>query len=80
MIYSVTVTTKKWIEKKMMSTANNVKDISNCSAERFKWRLLVSNAEVPELYCLPNIHKPGDKMRPMLPSILPHAHTLHDGG
>lgn len=49
---------------KMTTAANKVrKEISRAFGERFKWRLLESTPEVPKLYCLPKIHKPGDKMR-----------------
>lgn len=49
---------------KMKTAANNVrKEISRVFGERYKWRLIVSDPEVPKLYCLPKIHKQGDKMR-----------------
>lgn len=51
---------------KMMTAANNVKDVSNYFGDHFKWRLLVLNAEVSEINCFSKIHKPGDKMRPIV--------------
>lgn len=49
---------------KMITAANEVrKEISSMFGERFKWRLLVPNPEVPKIYCLTKIHKPGEKMR-----------------
>lgn len=33
-----------------------------------KWLLMVSNPRMPQLYGLPKIHKPGDKMRPIIAS------------
>lgn len=47
---------------KINTAANNVrKEITAVFGERFKWRIIVSNPEIPKLYCLPKIHKPGGK-------------------
>ncbi|XP_055846975.1 uncharacterized protein LOC129912629 [Episyrphus balteatus] len=52
---------------KMVTAANEVrKEISNVFGEQFKWKLLISNPDVPRLYCLPKVHKPGDSMRPIV--------------
>lgn len=61
---------KKSPLNKMITAANDVrKEISNCFGERFKWRLIVSNPEVPKLYSLPKIHKPGEKSRHIVPVL-----------
>lgn len=55
---------------KMIRNANEVrKDIYKLFGDRLQWRLLVSNPMVPRLYCLPKIHKPGNKMRPIISNI-----------
>lgn len=34
-----------------------------------KWKLIVSNPEVPKLYALPKVHKPGGKLRNIVSNI-----------
>jgi hypothetical protein len=36
---------------------------------KLRWRLRVTNHQVPRLYALPKIHKPGEKMRPIVSNI-----------
>lgn len=36
---------------------------------RLNWTLNVTNPEVPKLYCLPKIHKVGQKMRPIISNV-----------
>jgi hypothetical protein len=36
---------------------------------KLRWRLRVANSQVPRLYVLPKIHKPGGKMRPFVSNI-----------
>lgn len=54
----------------MIKQANDIrKEISSCFGERFKWRLLSSNPQVPRIYFLPKIHKPGNKVRPIVSNL-----------
>jgi hypothetical protein len=36
---------------------------------KLKWRLRVTNPQMPRMYALPKIHMPGGKMRPTLSNI-----------
>jgi hypothetical protein len=36
---------------------------------KLRWRLRVTKSQVPRLYALPKIHKPGGKMRPIVSNI-----------
>jgi uncharacterized protein YoxC len=57
------------LSKMVKDTTDIVKEVTSVFGRRFKWRLKVSNPQVPMLYGLPKIHKPGNKMRPILSNV-----------
>lgn len=55
---------------KMVKISTDMREkVSTVFGNRFKRILLVSNPEVPKLYGLPKIHKPGKKMRPIVSNV-----------
>jgi hypothetical protein len=46
---------------------------------RLKWTLRMSNPTVPKMYGLPKIHKPGNKMRPIVSCMLLHPTSWQNG-
>jgi len=57
------------LTKMVSETSKIIKEVSTIFGERFRWRLKVSNPQVPKLYGLPKIHKAGNKMRPIISNI-----------
>lgn len=54
---------------KMKNEATALTRVLNKIYALVKWKLKVPNAQIPQLYALPKIHKPGDAMRPIISSI-----------
>ena len=46
-------------------------------SEREKKFLKVSNPQVPKLYTLPKIHKPEDKVRPIVSSVSSPVYNIY---
>lgn len=53
-----------------------LKACNNIIADSEKKHLKINNPKIPKLYTLPKIHKPGDKMRPIVSSVNSPAYKL----
>ena len=57
------------LNKSITATNEALKNIKLIMTDSEKKTLKVSNPRTPKLYTQPKIHKPGDKMRPIVSQI-----------